>query len=276
MNWYYADNGQQAGPVDENQLRALIQSGRITAETLVWREGMSNWQPLREADPASLSAPGSAPPPSSGAPAPVSQPMAVPSGHVTCVECRQVFPKEQCIQYGTTWVCATCKPVFVQRLQEGAASAGGYAGAFDYGGFWIRVGAKLIDSIIVGLVVMVPMVILMFTVMGGSFNPGAGNQPSNGAMLALQALFQVGSVLVVVAYNTFFIAKYAATPGKMVCGLKVVMSDGSPVSGWRAFGRAWADQLSAIICYIGYIIVAFDEEKRALHDHICNTRVIRK
>jgi hypothetical protein len=30
------------------------------------------------------------------------------------------------------------------------------------------------------------------------------------------------------------------------------------------------------ICYIGYIMVAFDQEKRSLHDHICNTRVVYK
>jgi len=31
-----------------------------------------------------------------------------------------------------------------------------------------------------------------------------------------------------------------------------------------------------MVCYIGYLIVAFDDQKRALHDHICNTRVIYK
>ena len=44
----------------------------------------------------------------------------------------------------------------------------------------------------------------------------------------------------------------------------------------RAFGRAWAEQLSGLVCYIGYIIAAFDAEKRAMHDHMCNSRVIYK
>jgi len=34
--------------------------------------------------------------------------------------------------------------------------------------------------------------------------------------------------------------------------------------------------VSGLACYIGYIIVAFDDQKRALHDHMCNTRVIYK
>ena len=47
MNWFYADGGKQQGPIDEAQLVALIQSGKITQETLVWREGMADWLPLR-------------------------------------------------------------------------------------------------------------------------------------------------------------------------------------------------------------------------------------
>jgi len=69
--------------------------------------------------------------------------------------------------------------------------------------------------------------------------------------------------------------KYAATLGKMACGLKVVLPDGAPISYGRAFGRAWAELLSGFICDIGYIIAAFDSQKRSLHDHIANTRVIR-
>jgi uncharacterized RDD family membrane protein YckC len=72
------------------------------------------------------------------------------------------------------------------------------------------------------------------------------------------------------------VGKFAATPGKMACGLKVIMSDGSQVTYWRALGRHFAKVLSVLILYIGYIMVAFDEEKRGLHDRICDTRVIHK
>ena len=36
--------GQQAGPVDDAQLAALVSSGKILNDTLVWREGMDNWR----------------------------------------------------------------------------------------------------------------------------------------------------------------------------------------------------------------------------------------
>ena len=79
-----------------------------------------------------------------------------------------------------------------------------------------------------------------------------------------------------IAYETWFIGKFAATPGKMACRIKVVNADGSRVSYLKALGRYFAKILSGIALLIGYIMVAFDSEKRGLHDHICNTRVIRK
>jgi uncharacterized RDD family membrane protein YckC len=79
------------------------------------------------------------------------------------------------------------------------------------------------------------------------------------------------------AYDTFFIGKFGATPGKMACRLKVVMPDGGPISYPRAIGRHFAEMISGMILCIGYLMVAFDKEQhRALHDRICNTRVIKK
>lgn len=45
--WYYADRaGQQQGPVAADWLAAALQRGELTAASLVWREGMADWQPL--------------------------------------------------------------------------------------------------------------------------------------------------------------------------------------------------------------------------------------
>ncbi len=43
-SWFFASQGQQHGPYPEAQLRQFIAAGTITAETLVWTEGMANWQ----------------------------------------------------------------------------------------------------------------------------------------------------------------------------------------------------------------------------------------
>ncbi len=59
-SWFYASEGQQHGPYPEIQLRELIARGTITADTLVWTEGMANWQ--RAAEIPGL-APGASGPP---------------------------------------------------------------------------------------------------------------------------------------------------------------------------------------------------------------------
>jgi GYF domain 2 len=43
-SWFFASQGQQQGPYPEAQLRALITRGTVTADTLVWSEGMADWQ----------------------------------------------------------------------------------------------------------------------------------------------------------------------------------------------------------------------------------------
>lgn len=45
--WYYGSSAGQSGPVEEQELRALIASGGVGPETLVWRDGMKDWQPLQ-------------------------------------------------------------------------------------------------------------------------------------------------------------------------------------------------------------------------------------
>jgi hypothetical protein len=44
--WYYGRADQQFGPIDEFTLRGKIASGEVPGDSLVWRDGMSDWQPL--------------------------------------------------------------------------------------------------------------------------------------------------------------------------------------------------------------------------------------
>lgn len=48
MEWYYANNRQQQGPVDETEFQDLVREGVIREDTLIWREGMENWRPFGE------------------------------------------------------------------------------------------------------------------------------------------------------------------------------------------------------------------------------------
>ena len=112
MQWYYAQNDQQKGPISETDLNSLVASGMINDQTLVWHEGQANWRTYGEIKPASGAAAMAAPPV-------VEMPPVV--GHVVCAECGRSFPPDQTIGIGLARVCAACKPIFVQRLREGVA-----------------------------------------------------------------------------------------------------------------------------------------------------------
>lgn len=105
MDWFYALNGERLGPVTDSQLDELVRSGSINTATLVWREGMANWQPLDAARPVVPPAPGA------------------PAGNA-CAECGRILPQQDLIRLNNCWICAQCKPVFLQRLGEGAAMPG--------------------------------------------------------------------------------------------------------------------------------------------------------
>ena len=266
MNWYYAVNNQQQGPVSEVEFAGLVTGGLVTDQTLVWHEGMPEWRSYGEIRTGQLRPP--APP--------VVQPYqtGLAPHEAVCAECGLVFPKDQTIQLGAAYVCAACKPIHLQKLREGVAGespAPPPAAERRYAGFWIRYVAKFIDGLILVVIIVGPCLLLMF-----ALAPNALTEDPSFAAQAVQLALNFLLVLAQVAYNTFFIGRFGASLGKMAVGLKVITAEGDPPGYWRAFGRAWAEQLSGWCCWVGYVIAAFDDQKRTLHDHICSTRVVFK
>jgi uncharacterized RDD family membrane protein YckC len=253
MNWYYVEAGQQAGPVDDAQLQELVRSGKVLPETLVWQQGMANWQPYGEVKPQGLRLAN-----------PVTTTAGTAPGEAVCSECGGVFNVQDMIQHGNLRVCAQCKPILLQKLAEGAKLK---SGSLVYAGFWIRFAAVLIDGLLLWAVNAGITVAAGFS-MFQSF----GARPV-GLSTGRIALFLV-EMLIGLAYEVVLIGAYGATLGKMACRIKVVVEDGSKVSYLRSLGRHFAKALSGFICFIGYLMAAFDEEKRALHDRICSTRVV--
>jgi TM2 domain-containing membrane protein YozV len=75
--WYYEQNGNRIGPVDEATMRSLIADRTISIDTLVWTNGMANWTPLQQTQ---LAAGLPVPPPMPGNP-PASPYHAAPTHH---------------------------------------------------------------------------------------------------------------------------------------------------------------------------------------------------
>lgn len=270
MRWYYAVGKRKVGPFTDLEIDQMVLEGKITPDTLVWNEKTLKWKPYKALqNDDSVSEPLQEA--ITDTPGRVS-----PAGQLdkqvesSCDECGRSFPADDMIRYGESMICATCKPLFFQKLKEGSLPH-----IMRYAGFWIRVGAKIIDGIVLWLVNTI------FSLFAGLamtfiFSSAIGKEAFHPGFFVVYGFMYMLQIAFHAAYDTYFIGKFAATPGKMACGIKIVTADGGKVSYLRAFARHFAEFLSGVILLIGYIMVAFDREKRALHDHICNTRVIKK
>lgn len=146
----------------------------------------------------------------------------------------------------------------------------------DYAGFWVRVAAKLIDWVILWFIAR-----QLTRMMGlGDLNPmdifqmsQQELQPLMGQVMMLAFLDSLARLV----FYWFFLRKYGATPGKMVFGLKVVSTRGGPLTNGQIVGRFFSEVLAKYftLC-IGYVVAAFDDEKRTMQDHFCDTRVVFK
>jgi hypothetical protein len=67
-SWFFASQGQQQGPFPEAQLREFIARGTVGADTLVWTEGMADWQKAAEIPGLMFAASGPPAVPDSGRP----------------------------------------------------------------------------------------------------------------------------------------------------------------------------------------------------------------
>lgn len=141
-----------------------------------------------------------------------------------------------------------------------------------FGGFWIRLGAYLIDSLIVmvpGLMVQILVYVAFGHGVEAAFDNTQTHQPADG-------IASLGQTALYCAYWSFFTVTKGGTLGKLAVGLRVVGEDGMHLGWGRAIGRYFAMILSCCLAAVGCIMIGFHEKKRGLHDLICGTYVVRK
>lgn len=199
---------------------------------------------------------------------------------LACSQCGRTFAHSDLVQIAGNWVCGNCKPAYLSRVMVSRAAAASPLG-WQYGGVWIRFGARFIDGIVLGL----PLIIIAAVLIPNLIRT-QGNQP-NAAVAGFAAFgltFFLFYFLVLFFYEVMFLKYRSATPGKMACGLKVVRADGSSLGWGTCIGRfmMWnvvtsgIPYLNSILVLISGIMAGADSEKRALHDRVCDTRVVYK
>jgi uncharacterized RDD family membrane protein YckC len=145
--------------------------------------------------------------------------------------------------------CGTANEAFAVFCQSCGTPV---ATSTTYGGFWIRVVAWLIDTLVV----------------------------SAGTGIVVASTFGFGVVAVFFGhwlYEAFMISSsWQATLGKRAMNMVVTDMEGRPLSFAHATGRYFAKWLSALTFGIGFLLAAFTEKKQGLHDFVAGTVVVIK
>ncbi len=142
-----------------------------------------------------------------------------------------------------------------------------------YGGFWIRVVAAIIDSILLRVVVAPIGMIFGGLGLAGGMMTG---MPHIGFGLLGHGVTIVFLIFGSWLYEAFMeSSQYQATLGKMIFGMKVTDLNGNRISFERATGRHFAKWLSGMLLCIGFIMVGLTERKQGLHDLLAGTLVRR-
>lgn len=149
------------------------------------------------------------------------------------------------------------------RENAGGATAANLS-RYDFGGFWLRVLACLIDAII-----LIPLQLALEYILLGSIDPG----PTTLRQVLWPTVISVG--LWCVYCTACWSSPWQATPGKLACGLRVTTVDLKRLSVLHAFGRYWAYVVSGTIV-IGILFIPFTERRQALHDLMARTVVPKR
>jgi uncharacterized RDD family membrane protein YckC len=158
-------------------------------------------------------------------------------------------------------------------------SASPSLGGYQLGGWWARVGATIIDGVVIGIPAT-----LIFLALG--VGVGSGGDRSFGALIGalLLSLF-VFLVFALLYAPTMMSRTNGQTLGRMATGIRVIRADGGPMTfGFAALREIVVKGLavgiaSSLTGGIAYVVDClwplWDDENRALHDFVVNTRTVR-
>jgi uncharacterized RDD family membrane protein YckC len=135
----------------------------------------------------------------------------------------------------------------------------------EYVGFWARVGAAIIDTIL-AMVIVAPLLTYFY---------GAEYWIRTGSLIAGPADLLLNWILPAIAVILFWIYRQA-TPGKMAIGAKIVDAKtlGKPAKGQLVI-RYLGYYVSIIPLMLGILWVGFDARKQGWHDKLAGTLVVR-
>lgn len=137
-----------------------------------------------------------------------------------------------------------------------------------YAGFFVRLTAYLIDSLLIGAVLLLVRIPMFFVRI---------NNPELFLLQPLLFQFSLYDIVMYLAACAYFILLTyytGSTVGKRLMNLKVISGDGARLTLLNVLYRETIGRYLSSLLFIGYIMIGASSEKRGLHDFLCNTRVV--
>ena len=145
--------------------------------------------------------------------------------------------------------------------------------------FGQRLGALIIDALIIGVPVLIIYAVLLSVVPTELVVCQDGTaicEEPTGAGFGILLIAYLAIVIVALWYYGEFDGNRGATIGRKTLGIKLVKVDTDETVGfWRAVGRQFARIPSSFICYLGYFWMIWDSDSQTWHDKIVKTQVIK-
>ena len=169
--------------------------------------------------------------------------------------------------------------------KQNAAVALARVQGLDSTGFWARLGAFVLDQFLISFVVAIIWSFLPESQHLKFTLPAQINFNSETEMRALiqQLTLQMQAIgfhmafiyyPIFLIYDVWFNGRFGATLGKMAIRARIIQVNGMPIGYQTAFLRWLASRLSQVIFCLGFLMMIFQPQKRALQDFLAGTRVV--
>ncbi len=174
-----------------------------------------------------------------------------------CKHCGEKIPKDSkfCRHCGNKIVGNRHKELSIAEEMTKSSTK------LDYAGFWIRLGAYLIDYLVVG----VGYIFVIGFVLGPIFGEGVWDLSN-----------MVSSYLSFVIYNTLVLSIWSTTPGKHLYGLRILTKNKERLGFGSALGRSLLQPLSLLFFGVGYWNMNKNDKRQAWHDTKTGTIVVKE
>ena len=154
--------------------------------------------------------------------------------------------------------------------------------AYPYAGFWVRFGAVLLDGLIVGAIIAIPVILGIALITSSVTTDSFYNSTSvtNSGTLAVGILVCIIGWVLAVLYEPLMTGRNGVhngqTLGRQAAGIRITNLQGGPISKGQAWGRyLFKAFFSGLIFYLGYLWMLWDANKQCWHDKVANTLVLK-